>query len=164
MFRNDLNVNHSDDNVKTYCYGLTKTKQQEQADIQLVINHANNQCYSDACYHAIADGKSRINFQGTIEVKKNTVKNNAKLLNKNIPLSNTAQINTKPVLKIIADDVNCSHGATIGKFDPGAIAFLNSRGIETLYAKELLTQGFTHEIIHKVEHTKLQRYLLEKFA
>ena len=162
LFRQFLNFNQTEDQTTTSSYGLMRTMDNAQADIQLNINHQRNHGSSTSQFHTTPNQTSRINFNGIIEVNKGTLKNKASLLNKNIPLSSHAEINTKPVFKIYSEDVACSHGATISKFDPEVINFLNSRGIETTLAKEMIVNGFSHEIIDKVKNKKIKEYLLEK--
>jgi Fe-S cluster assembly protein SufD len=96
-------------------------------------------------------------FNGKINV--NAQKSVAHLINRNLLLSQTAQVDTKPELEIYKDDVKCSHGATIGCLDPNAIFYLRSRGIDQQQAEQLLIEGFTLEVLAQLQDESLKKYI-----
>jgi Fe-S cluster assembly protein SufD len=110
-------------------------------------------------YKGILDGRSTGVFNGKIIVHPNAQKTDAKQSNKNLLLSKDATINTKPQLEIFADDVKCTHGATIGRLDKESLFYLRSRGISQEHAKNMLTYAFAGEVISKINHEPIQAYL-----
>jgi Fe-S cluster assembly protein SufD len=117
-------------------------------------------------YKGILEGHSRAVFNGKILVRKDAQKTDAKQTNKNLVLSEDAVIDTKPELQILADDVRCTHGATIGQLDPEAIFYLQSRGIGLADARNLLIFAFARDIVDRIKvaplRERLERILLEK--
>ena len=106
-------------------------------------------------------------FNGRIIVSKDAQKTDSKQTNKNLVLSDEAVIDTKPELQIWADDVRCTHGATIGQLDAESLFYLRSRGIDRQNARSLLTYAFAQDIIDRVKvdslRDSLERILFEKF-
>ena len=105
------------------------------------------------------DGKSKGVFNGKIYVRPHAQKTNAFQSNRNILLSDTATINTKPQLEIWADDVKCSHGCTTGQLDTEALFYLQSRGIPKTTAKAMLLYAFAGEVLETVKDEGLKTYL-----
>ena len=101
----------------------------------MLVEHASPHCASRQFYNGILDGKSHGVFHGRIIVHKDAQKTDAKQTNRNLLLSDDAQIDTKPQLEIYADDVKCTHGATIGQIDENALFYLRSRGIDESSAR-----------------------------
>lgn len=142
-----------------YLYGLYVTNGQQLIDNHTTIDHAKPHCSSREFYKGILDGKSTGVFNGKILVRKDAQKTDSKQSDKNLLLSESATINTKPQLEIFADDVRCTHGATIGQIDPESIFYLRSRGIGLEEARNLLMVAFAGEIIHRVNVAPFQRQL-----
>jgi Fe-S cluster assembly protein SufD len=142
-----------------YLYGLYVTDGQQLIDNHTTIDHAKPHCSSREYYKGILDGKSTGVFNGKILVRKDAQKTDSKQSDKNLLLSESATINTKPQLEIFADDVRCTHGATIGQIDPESIFYLRSRGIGLEEARNLLMVAFAGEIIHRVKVGPFQRQL-----
>ena len=117
-------------------------------------------------YKYILDDKSKGVFNGKIFVREDAQKTDAKQTNKTLLLSDDAQIDTKPQLEIYADDVKCTHGATIGQLDDKQLFYLRSRGISLEDAKSLLVYAFAGELINKVKvdslKARLDAHLLSK--
>jgi Fe-S cluster assembly protein SufD len=117
-------------------------------------------------YKGILDGRANAVFNGRIIVRKDAQKTDSKQTNKNLVLSDNAVINTKPELQIHADDVRCTHGATIGQLDSEALFYLQSRGIPKSEARSLLTYAFAQDIIDRIKvqplRESLERMLFEK--
>jgi Fe-S cluster assembly protein SufD len=123
------------------------------------VEHASPHCDSRQFYHGILDGRSHGVFSGRIIVHKDAQKTDAKQTNKNLLLSQEAQIDSKPQLEIYADDVKCTHGATIGQIDQDAIFYLRSRGIAEDAARALLLFGFAGETLERMKAEPIRRYL-----
>ncbi len=138
----------------------------QHLDNHTVIDHAQPHGASYELYKGILDGRSTAVFNGRIIVRKDAQKTDSKQSNRNLLLSEDAVINTKPELKIYADDVRCTHGATIGRLDADAMFYLRSRGIGRQAAQDLLIQAFAGEIIDAVKvaglRSRLERLLWEK--
>jgi Fe-S cluster assembly protein SufD len=101
-------------------------------------------------------------FNGKIFVRQDAQKTNAYQSNKNVLLSDTASINTKPQLEIFADDVKCSHGCTVGQLDEDALFYLRARGLDEKQAKALLLHAFAADILEQVKPEALRTYLEKK--
>ena len=114
----------------------------------------------------VLDDQSRSVFQGRVIVRQDAQKTDAHQTNRNLLLSPRAQADTKPELRIHADDVKCSHGSTIGQLDENALFYLRSRGIDEDRARELLTRGFAAEITRALPSEalaeRIQELLLER--
>jgi Fe-S cluster assembly protein SufD len=116
---------------------------------------------SNELYKGILDEKSTGVFNGKIFVRQDAQKTNAYQQNRNVLLTDTASMNTKPQLEIWADDVKCSHGATTGILDENALFYMQARGIPISKARALLVQAFGNEIIDKVKLDALRAYLAD---
>jgi Fe-S cluster assembly protein SufD len=146
--------------------GLYLAKGRQLVDNQTTIDHAQPHCDSHELYKGILDGRSRAVFNGKIIVRLDAQKTDAKQSNKTLLLSEDAQITTKPQLEIFADDVKCTHGATVGQLDQDALFYLRSRGLSRDQARQLLTHAFAADLLAhiKVEaiRTQLDALLLER--
>ena len=146
--------------------GLYLVNGKQHIDNHTTIDHAQPHANSHELYKGVLDGKSSAVFNGKILVRKDAQKTDSKQTNKNLILSEDAVINTKPELQIFADDVRCTHGATIGQLDADAIFYLRSRGIEEKEARQVLTLAFARDVIDRVKiaamRENLERILFEK--
>jgi Fe-S cluster assembly protein SufD len=136
-------------------------------DNHTVIDHAKPHGSSHELYKGILDGHASAVFNGRIIVRKDAQKTDSKQTDKNLVLSDDAVIDTKPELQIFADDVRCTHGATIGQLDAESLFYLQSRGIGKAQARSLLTQAFAQDIIDRIKipelRNQLEKVLSEKF-
>jgi Fe-S cluster assembly protein SufD len=139
--------------------GLYLTRNQQLADHHMIVEHAAPHCASHEYFNGILDDRSRGVFHGRILVRQAAQKTDAKQTNKNILLSDEAQVNTKPQLEIYADDVKCTHGATIGQLDEDCIFYLRARGLGLESARQLLIHAFAGEIIERVQHESVREEL-----
>jgi Fe-S cluster assembly protein SufD len=139
--------------------GLFMGAGQQHLDNYMLVEHAGPHCTSRQFYNSILDGRSRGVFHGRIVVHKDAQKTDAKQTNRNLLLSEEAQIDTKPQLEIHADDVKCTHGATIGQVDEDAIFYLRSRGIPEASARDLLLEAFAGEILERMKEEPIRRHL-----
>lgn len=131
----------------------------QHVDNHTLIEHAAPHCQSHEFYKGILGGQATGVFRGKIHVHQAAQKTDAYQANQNLLLSETAQINTKPQLEIYADDVKCSHGATIGQLDADALFYLRSRGIGQREAVRVLTRAFAGEVLDRVRVPALQDQL-----
>jgi Fe-S cluster assembly protein SufD len=115
------------------------------------VEHAAPHCGSRQFYNGILDGQAHGVFHGRIVVHKDAQKTDAKQTNRNLLLSDDAQIDTKPQLEIYADDVKCTHGATIGQIEENALFYLQSRGISEMEARKLLLMAFAEECVERMQ-------------
>ncbi|MFQ5847866.1 MAG: Fe-S cluster assembly protein SufD [Candidatus Methylomirabilales bacterium] len=139
--------------------GLFMGTGRQHMDNFMRVEHASPHCDSRQFYQGILDGCSHGVFSGRIIVHKDAQKTDAKQTNKNLLLSQEAQIDTKPQLEIYADDVKCTHGATIGQIDEDAIFYLRSRGIRADAARALLLFAFANESLERMKVEPIRDYL-----
>jgi Fe-S cluster assembly protein SufD len=139
--------------------GLMLGKDEQHVDHHTVIRHEASDAKSHQYYKCILNDEARGVFCGNVRVAPGAVKTEANQQNKNLLISTKAQMNTQPQLEIFADDVRCSHGATVGQLDAEALFYLQSRGLSPAQAKTLLSQAFTREIIDGIVPTALKNYI-----
>jgi Fe-S cluster assembly protein SufD len=150
LVRNDANAVLSEGSHATL-NGLYIATGVQHVDNHTAIDHAKPHATSHELYKGILDGKSTAVFNGKIFVRKDAQKTDSKQTNKNLVLSDDAVINTKPELQILADDVRCTHGATIGQLDAEAMFYLQSRGIGKGDARNLLIFAFARDIVDRIK-------------
>jgi len=131
----------------------------QHLDNYMLVEHAKPHCGSRQFYNGILDGKAHGVFHGRIIVHKDAQKTDAKQTNRNLLLSDDAQIDTKPQLEIYADDVKCTHGATIGQIEENALFYLRSRGIDEVSARKLLLLAFANECLDRMKEDTVRSYL-----
>src|SRR5262249_3141091 len=139
--------------------GLSLGSGSQLIDNHTRIDHARPNCASHELYKGILDGKARGVFNGKIHVHPDAQKTDAKQTNQTLLLSEDAIINTKPQLEIYADDVKCTHGATVGQLDANAVFYLRSRGVGLDEARALLTFAFANDIIGRIKVAPLRAEL-----
>ena len=138
------------------------TRDQQYLDHHVEIKHIAPRTHSEMLYKGIVDKKSRAVFNGRLQVEKNAQKILAYQANHHLLLSPMAEAYSQPELEIYADDVQCKHGATTGQIDQDALFYLRARGIDEQTAMQLLLQGFTAEIIARVQARVVREYIAEK--
>jgi Fe-S cluster assembly protein SufD len=158
LVRNDVNAVLSSGCEGTL-NGLYLTKGRQHVDNHTVLDHAAPHAASHELYKGILDGDSSAVFNGKILVRKDAQKTDAKQTNKNLVLSESAAINTKPELQILADDVRCTHGATVGQLDEEALFYLRARGIGQTDARDLLIYAFARDVIDRIGIPSVREYL-----
>ena len=159
MVRNNLNVILKAEYSEANFYGLYFTGDRQVVDNHTMVDHAVPNCESNELYKGILGDSSTGVFNGKIFVKQDAQKTNAFQSNKNILLTKDATMNTKPQLEIFADDVKCSHGATIGQLEEEPLFYLRSRGIGEDSARALLLVAFAQDIIDHIKIDALKEYL-----
>jgi Fe-S cluster assembly protein SufD len=131
----------------------------QHIDNYMLVEHASPHCGSRQFYNGILDDRAHGVFHGRIIVHKQAQKTDAKQTNRNLLLSNDAQIDTKPQLEIYADDVKCTHGATIGQIEEDALFYLRSRGIDEASARRLLLVAFATECLDRMKQEGIRQHL-----
>lgn len=139
--------------------GLYLGSGEQHVDHHTEIDHRTPRTTSQELYKGILDDRASGVFNGKVFVRPNAIKSDARQLNKNLLLSDTAEVDTKPQLEIFADDVKCSHGATIGRLDEDALFYLRSRGLDPATARSVLIYAFANEMIRRIPTLSLQRRL-----
>ena len=151
LSRNNIRAKLAGEGLECILNGLYLTRDEQLADHHMIVEHAQPHCASHEYFNGILDDKSRGVFHGRIYVHQIAQKTDAKQTNKNLLLSDDATADTKPQLEIYADDVKCTHGATIGQLNDESIFYLRSRGIGTDTARRMLIHAFAGEIIERVK-------------
>jgi Fe-S cluster assembly protein SufD len=151
LSRNSIRTKLAGEGLECILNGLYLTRGEQLADHHMVVEHAQPSCASHEYFNGILDDKSKGVFHGRILVQQIAQKTDAKQTNKNLLLSDDATADTKPQLEIYADDVKCTHGATIGQLNDESIFYLRSRGIGTDTARQMLIHAFAGEIINRVK-------------
>ena len=151
-----INAVGIDFNIK----GLYLAKTNQHHDITTLMQHKHPESKSNQHIKGILQKDSIGVFQGKVIVSQDAQKTDAFQLNQNLLLSENAEVNIKPELKIYADDVKCSHGATTGELDEQMLFYLRSRGVNKEEAKKILIEGFINELFENVENKELKKKLL----
>jgi Fe-S cluster assembly protein SufD len=159
LLRNDLLVNLEGEGAHVEMNGLVLGDAEQHIDNHTQVNHAVANCTSDEYYKTILDDKSRSVFRGRIIVAQDAQLTVADQQNNNLLLSEFAEADSKPQLEIYADDVKCSHGATVGQLDQKALFYLQSRGIDLTSAKALLTFAFANEVVERINISAVREEL-----
>lgn len=159
--RNDIRMNLAGKGAQCVLNGLYLTKGRQLADHHMIVKHASAHCESHEYFNGILDDHSRGIFHGRILVCPFAQKTDAKQTNKNLLLSDEAKVNTKPQLEIYADDVKCTHGATIGQMDEAAIFYLRARGVPESLARRMLIHAFADEIVERIDASSIAKQLSE---
>ena len=163
LARNDFAVTLEGPGAYCSLNGLYYTGQGQHIDNLISIDHAEPHCTSRLNYKGILDGNSRAVFGGEVMVRRNAQKSDARQTDKNLLLSEDAEVDSKPSLMIYADDVQCAHGATAGQIDAQTLFYLRSRGLDLETASRMLVQAFAREIVDTVRPETLRNYLESMF-
>jgi Fe-S cluster assembly protein SufD len=139
--------------------GLFIGNGRQHLDNYMLVEHASPHCGSRQFYNGILDGRAHGVFHGRIIVHKDAQKTDAKQTNRNLLLSDTAQIDTKPQLEIYADDVKCTHGATIGQMEENSLFYLRSRGIDEMAARKMLLVAFASECMDRMKEGPVRTHV-----
>ena len=147
LMRNNLSVIHEGTNITSNLYGVFIATDGQHTDTQSFIDHALPHCQSNELYKGVLSGNGRGVFNGKIIVRQDAQKTNAFQQNSTLILSPQAVMDSKPQLEIFADDVKCSHGATIGQLDEDALFYLRTRGLTSQQAGALLQKAFVQDVL-----------------
>ncbi|MDN0073461.1 Fe-S cluster assembly protein SufD [Crenobacter sp. SG2303] len=160
LVRVDIGVGLNAERAACTLDGLYMIDGRQHVDHHTRIDHARPLCTSRELYKGVLAGASRAVFNGKVIVHADAQHSDAYQANRNLLLSDNAEVDSKPQLEIYADDVKCSHGATVGQLDPEQVFYLRSRGVDDASARALLTFAFAEEVVERVDIEPL-RALLE---
>lgn len=150
LIRNDTHVKINGQGCNANVFGLYLVDKNQHVDNQVYVDHVKPNSISDELFKGIIDDQAKAVFNGHILVHRDAQRTSANQRNKNILLTDKAIVNTKPFLEIYADDVKCSHGATVGQLDEDALFYIRSRGLSEDNARMLLMYAFAAEVINKI--------------
>jgi len=159
LVRNNVHPVLAGEGAECLINGLFIGNGRQHLDNYMLVEHASPHCDSRQFYNGILDGHAHGVFHGRIVVHKDAQKTDAKQTNRNLLLSDDAQIDTKPQLEIYADDVKCTHGATIGQIEENALFYLRSRGIDEVSARKLLLLAFANECLDRMKRDSVRAHL-----
>lgn len=166
LARNDLTTTFAATGCAATFDGLYLAGGRQHVDHHTRIDHAQPNGTSRETYRGVLDGHSRAVFNGQIVVRPGAQKTDARQANHNLLLSRDAEIDTKPQLEIYADDVKCTHGATVGQLDDNQLFYLRARGIEETMARSLLVHAFANDLVERIRvaslRTRLEQILLAR--
>jgi len=155
--RNFVSLDLAEPRAKAHISGLYLVDRNQFVDNQILANHASSDCHSNQLFKGILDDEARAVFSGAIKVHRDAQRTQAYQNSKNLLLTPQAKVNTQPHLEIYADDVKCSHGATIGQLDANSLFYLRSRGISEKSARQLLMHAFADEVVKKISIEPLRQ-------
>jgi len=159
LVRNNVHPVLNGEGAECLINGLFMASSGQHMDNYMLVEHAAPHCDSRQFYNGILSGNGHGVFHGRIIVHKDAQKTDAKQTNRNLLLSDNAQIDTKPQLEIYADDVKCTHGATIGQVDETALFYLRSRGLDEVSARHILLLAFANECLDRVAGHAMRSHL-----
>lgn len=158
--RNNIQVELNQEGSSANVHGLFVLNGEQHSDTFSIINHNSAHTESSQLYKGIMDENSHGIFTGKIHVKKDSQQIKSEQLSKNLLLSKKAQIHTRPILEIFADDVKCSHGATIGQISEDEVFYLQSRGLPKAKAQRILCKAFGVEALDKIKSIDIKNHLM----
>ena len=159
LVRNDTTINLLAEGAAVTMHGLYLGNDRQHIDNHTLINHAKPHTYSAENYRGVLDDHARGVFNGKVMVHKDAQKIEAAQSNANLLLSDNAEIDTKPELEIYANDVKCSHGATVGQLDKNALFYLRARGLDQVTAQNILIYAFAEDVISRIKFMPIRKQL-----
>lgn len=159
LVRNQVTMNLEGENTESHLIGAYLLSDSQHVDNYTEIHHKQANCYSNELYKGIVGDQATGVFSGKIHVYEDAQKTNAFQTNRNIVLSDRANIYTKPQLEIYADDVKCSHGATTGQIDEEAMFYLRARGIKEHDARMMLIYAFCMEVAETISLEPIKEFV-----
>ncbi len=157
--RNDIHCKLTGENCNADINGLYITNGNDLIENQVFLDHAVPNCDSNQFFKGILNGKSRGAFTGYVLVRQDSQKTNAFQSNKNIIISDDAVVHTNPFLEIYADDVKCSHGASVGNLDENALFYMRTRGLDEKEAKDILLSAFALEVLNNMKNIDFKKII-----
>lgn len=159
LVRNNLEISLNGTATETHLYGLYLVADHQLTDNHTAIQHLHPSCQSNELYKGVIMDTGKAVFNGKVFVAQDAQQTNAYQQNNNLLLSDKAQVYAKPQLEIFADDVKCSHGCTIGQFNPESLFYLRSRGISETAARKLLVEAFAFDVTEKIDNEAVKQYV-----
>lgn len=161
LIRNNLYVTLDGENGEANVHGMAFLDKKQHVDNFTVLEHSKPHCLSNQQFKNVLDNEATGAFSGRIHVQRDAQKTNAYQRNNNLLLTDKAQMQTKPQLIIEADDVKCSHGATVGQIDEDALFYLRARGISEAQARLMMMHAFSYEVIQEIKVEALRDRISE---
>ena len=152
-----MRLNSTD--AKLELTGVNLTTANQVHDTQVSVDHDASRCASNQRFFGVVDDHGHTSFSGEIIVQHGTVGTDAHQTNKNLVLDDNAKADTRPWLRIFADDVQCTHGATVGRLDDDSLFYLRSRGIELAQAQTMLIDAFIHNITESITNESVRTHV-----
>ncbi|MBT4760530.1 MAG: SufD family Fe-S cluster assembly protein [Bdellovibrionaceae bacterium] len=160
----DFHCNLNGEHAEIFLKGIYLSVDKNINRINSLIEHHSPHTYSDQLYKGILDDNSQVDYKGCIVLHKPAQKSSSSQLNKNVLLTDKAKINSKPELKVFADDVSATHGSTVGELSPEELFYFQSRGINKEDAQKILLRGFLSEVAFKVRNSGLKSIIEQKIG
>lgn len=157
LVRSDIHNRLIEQGAECVLNGLYIADEKQHMDFHTFIEHSAPVCTSRQDYRGVLDGHSRVVFNGRVYVHKDAQQSNAQQSNNTLLLSGKAEMDSKPQLEIYADDVKCSHGATVGQLDEDMLFYLRSRGLDAQTARNFLVKGFVSKVLQQVQRAPLRK-------
>lgn len=164
LARNEIRVAIEGEGSECFVNGGSLVRGRQHSDITTEIDHRVPHGHSEQTIKSVVDGQARSVFQGRVIVEEQAQKTDAHQSNRNLLLSPRAQADAKPELKIFADDVKCSHGATVGDLDRNALFYLLSRGIDPVSARRLLIEAFVGDLLDRIGNESIRAELSRRLG
>ncbi|XXN64785.1 Fe-S cluster assembly protein SufD [Enterobacter ludwigii] len=164
LSRHNTSAQLNGENTNLAINSLSLPVNQEVCDTRSYLEHNKGHCISRQMHKVIARDKGRAVFNGMIKVAPHALKTDGQMTNNNLLLGRLAEVDTKPQLEIYADDVKCSHGATIGRIDEEQMFYLRSRGIDETAAQRMIIHAFAAELTETLENPVLRQVVLQRIA
>lgn len=162
LMRNGIEIHQAAERTETHLSGLYHLTGRQHLDNHIQIDHAQSGGISDQFYKGVLSDASRSIFSSRVVVHPDAQATDAHQLTKNLLLSDQAEVDARPQLEIHADDVKCSHGATVGQLNEDALFYLRSRGIDETEGRKLLIRAFLSEILERISFTPLRKSIEKK--
>lgn len=160
--RKDVTVRHLGEGAELILNGVALPRQRQIIDYHTTLDHEVPHCDSQEIFRTIVADQGKAVFNGRIHIHQDAQKSNAELNNKNLLLSDQAEVDTKPELEIYADDVKCAHGATIARLDAQQLFYFQARGISRQEAEVMLSFGFINELLEALQDEPIRNLLRPK--
>ena len=157
LVRSDIHARLVERGGECVLNGVYIADESQHMDFHTFIEHAAPACVSRQDYRGVLDDRSRVVFNGRVYVHRDAQQSNAEQSNKTLLLSDKTEIDSKPQLEIFADDVKCSHGATVGQLDEDMLFYLRSRGLDPQTARGFLIKGFTDKVLQQMQNSLLRK-------
>lgn len=164
LVRNDVQAALAQEHAECVLNGLYVVDGRSHVDNHTHVDHARPHGTSRQFYKGVLDGRARAVFNGKIVVHPDAQHTDAQQENRNLLLSEDAEVDTRPQLEIYADDVRCSHGATVGNLDPDALFYLRSRAVDEQAARDLLTYAFAHDLLARIRLAPIRQALEQRLT
>lgn len=150
--------------AKVQILGIILGFGEQKIDLYSFQDHVKPESVSDLFIKSVLFDRAKFNYKGLIKIEKDAQKSNAYQKNQNLLLSKSAWADSRPYLEILANDVRCTHGATVGKIDPEQLYYLSSRGLGTVAATQLIIEGYCYDVLERIDNDKIKRELEEKIG